>query len=887
MRFNRGPLCLFYCAALILGGWQALHPGSAQAARVTPAVTNGGYMQTKTAAGKVMPLPLEHTDVDAEVAGFVAGVQVTQLFKNPYRKPIEAIYVFPLPHRAAIHSLTIRVGKRVIQGVVKRRAQARAIYRRAKARGQTAALLEQERPNIFTQSIANIMPGDKIEVIIRYAETLVPEGGRYEFVFPMVVGPRYVGGGERLGRSRGTGWGADTTRIRDASRITPRLLRKGLRPGYDISLRLRVNGGMKVRHLQVLTHAARVTHQGTTSSVVLDKRDSIPNKDFVVRYQLSGSRPEVAVLTRKDSRGGHFLLMIQPQAKMKQQDIAPREYIFVVDNSGSMSGFPMKQARAVVHRCLSNLGSGDTFQIIKFAGYPDQFAPQAVPATRPNIQQGVAYVEQMHGGGGTEFIPALKLALGAPKDPSRSRIVLFITDGYIGYEQQVLRFLRKNAKGINVFALGVGSSVNRFLIDGMARIGVGSPFYLLNQEKAASVVERIFSTISKPALTNIDIEWGGLDVKELSPRAIPDLFGRKPVYVVGRYNKGGSRTVTVHGRLAGRPFSRRLAVTLPGAASSGNQAIPYLWARRMITHWMDVRATEPALSKKMEQNVTRTALAYNLMSKFTSVVAVDRVVRNQGGAQTTVPVPVPLPQGVSTRAAPAGAYVGSAASARSSGVLGLLKSTPANSPNWLKKAPAGKGGSAFAKGSALGTDAQDALGGLIGGDVGGAYGSGGLGVSGVGRGGGGSGSGKIGLGTLGTIGRGGGGGSGVGYGRGVGRLRGRRIRAPRISVGQAVVMGSLSKEIIRRIIRRHLNQVRYCYQKELQANPRLAGRVVVKFTIDPSGKVVAVKVQSSTLNNKKVEQCVARAVKNWLFPKPTGGGVVVVSYPFNFKRGQK
>jgi len=643
--------------------WSALTLGLLIAAAAAPAaagetkVTNGGYMQTQIVDGKTVVLPLKHTDVNAEIAGMVASVTVTQQFHNPFGKPIEAIYVFPLPHRAAIYDMTIKVGQRTIKGLIKKRQEARAVYNRARAQGKTAALLEQERANIFTQSVANIMPGDEIKVLIRYAEDMAPENGRYEFVFPMVVGPRYVGGGEAMGTRTGTGWGTDTDRIPDASRITPPLLAKGLRPGNDIAVRLRVNGGTKIKHLDVVAHRAALTTDERGATVVLDKRDSIPNKDFVVRYQLSGSQPEVAVLTQRDRRGGHFLLMIQPQARMQQQDIAPREYVFVVDNSGSMSGFPIQQAQAVARRCLNNLGQRDTFQIIKFAGSPDQFAPHAVRATKSNVQAGIDYVARMSGSGGTEFMPALNLALLAKKDPARSRIVLFVTDGYIGYENQVLRFLRENIKGINLFALGIGSSVNRFLIDGMARIGVGSPYYLLNTEKAASVVERIFSTISKPALTAIDLDWGGLDVEELTPSAVPDLFGEKPVFVAGRFDKGGTGKVTVRGRLAGKRFSRTLTVTLPSSPTGSNAAVAYLWARRQIADGMDIFATVPERAKEVERNVTQLALSYNLMSRWTSFVAVDSSVRNQGGEQTTVNVPVPLPDGVSPYAAPSRAYV--------------------------------------------------------------------------------------------------------------------------------------------------------------------------------------------------------------------------------------
>ena len=828
-----------------------------------PRVTNGGYMQTAPGAGgKATPLPLTHTGVEAEISGVVSAVKVTQHFQNPGKKPIEAVYVFPLPHRAAIHELVIRVGDRTITGKVSRRARARAIYKRARAAGRTAALLEQERPNIFTQSIANIMPGDKIQVTLRYVENLVPRNGRYEFVFPMVVGPRYVGG-QGAGKRSGAGWGANSRRIPDASRFTPRLLKKGQRPGRDIAVRLRINaGGLKVQQLQAVTHKAVTANSGQRASVVLSPADAIPNKDFVVRYQLAGAKPAVALLPHRDSRGGHFLLMIQPKARMKRRDISAKEYVFVVDNSGSMYGFPLQQAREVVRRCLRNTTRRDTFRIIKFAGSPDQFAPRAVRATPARIAAGIRYVSAMRGSGGTEFLPALKLALSAPKDPGRARIVLFITDGYIGYEREVLRFLREHAVGTNVFALGVGSSVNRFLIEGMARFGGALPFYLLNSEKASSVVERIYSVISRPALTNIRVTWHGLDVSEQTPGRLPDLFGDLPVVLSGRYKKGGSGHVTVRGSLAGRPFDRTIAVTLPARPRAGNSAVAYLWARRRVALWMEIYALEPARAAEVKEKVTALALRYNLMSRFTSFVAVDRRARNRGGKQATVPVPLPLPRGVSPRAAPPAAFT-----ARGVGALGL-------------KGPGAGATSIFGSDATLGRSSEDALGGLLGNRVGTAYGVGGLGLVGKGRGGGGTGNGTIGIGTLGTIGKGGGG-SGASFGRSVG-IRGRRASGPWVKAGRATVRGALSKQIVRRIIRRHLNEVKYCYTKEQQHNHKLAGRVVARFTISATGQVVASSISSSTLGNKTVEACIATAVRRWLFPRPAGGGIVMVSYPFVF-----
>jgi Ca-activated chloride channel homolog len=657
------------CRGLVLSAVVAVAATPSLASR-RPEVSNGGLLQT-TVGGKAVVLPLAHTDVQAEIAGVVASVIVTQQFHNPYATPIEAVYVFPLPHEAAVHGMTITIGKRTIRGVVKRREQARAIYNRARAQGRTAALLDQERPNIFTQAVANIMPKEKILVRIQYTEALPSTDGLYEFAFPMVVGPRYVSGGEPLPTRTGHGWGRDTTRVPDASRITPHLLARGLRPGHDVALRLSIDGGRTVRDLSVVAHRATTQRSGSVALVTLDPRDSIPNKDFVVRYRLAGAMPEASLLTQRPrgKRPGHFLLMVHPKARMQPADIAPREYVFVVDNSGSMEGFPLQQAQAVVSRLLSSVRARDTFQIIKFSGTPDQLAPRPLPATPKNVRTGVSYVQQMTGGGGTEFLPALKICLEAPKDPGRARIVLFITDGYIGDEAEVLRFVRRHRGEANLFALGVGSSVNRFLIDGMARLGGGDPFTMLNTEQADAVVRRIHATLSRPALTSIRVDWGGLEVKDLSPARPPDLFAERPVVLAGRYRRGGAAMIVVRGRLAGRAFEQRLAVSLPAAepdtASTDTRApaIAHLWARRRLGELADLEAVEPTRHGEVERQTTQIALDYNLMSRYTSFVAVDTRVRSPTGKPLVVPVPAAAPDGVGNLAAPPRAVVGHAATA--------------------------------------------------------------------------------------------------------------------------------------------------------------------------------------------------------------------------------
>jgi Ca-activated chloride channel family protein len=650
---------------LTLGG----HNEPATASVRPPTVSNHGHMQTTLVGGKVVVLPLRHTDVDAEVVGVMSAVKVTQQFRNPYKKPIEAVYVFPLPHRAAIHAMTMRVGDRVIRARIKRRETARAIYKRAKKRGKTAALLEQERPNIFTQSVANIMPGDRIRVELRYVEELVPRDGRYSFVFPMVVGPRYMGEARSLGRKQsGSGWARDNRRVGDASRISPPMLGRGTRPGHDISVNLRINAGVAISDLKSKSHRTTLQQPNPdTAAIQLDRGDRIPNKDFVVSYRLTGGTPRVTALAgASKGLGGHFLLMVQPKARPAQTDLSPREYIFVVDTSGSMSGKPIKRVKSVMRRCLAGMQPLDRFQVIQFAGGASALSKAPLRLTRDNLSRALAFVSSFSGGGGTEFIPALELALKQPRDPRRARIVLFMSDGYIGYEAEVLRFLRQNLNGANVFVLGVGSSVNRYLIDGMARIGHGEPFVLLDNDSDARLVRRFFDTVSRPALTNVTVDWGGLPVERVTPARAPDLFADRPIVVSGRYGRaGGSGTVTIRGQLAGKPYEQKLQVSLPGhgAASPNGTALAYLWARRSIGELMDRFSTDPESTPATKKHVTRLALRYSLMSKWTAFVAVDRRVRNRagraGGADKcdTVPVPVPRPDGVTEKAAPPSAFL--------------------------------------------------------------------------------------------------------------------------------------------------------------------------------------------------------------------------------------
>ncbi len=331
-----------------------------------------------------------------------------------------------------------------------------------------------------------------------------------------------------------------------------------------------------------------------------------------------------------------------------------------------MAGFPSQVARTVVRRLLATLRPSDRFQLIAFSGEPGLFAPRAVPAQPASVRAAEAWLERSPAAGGTELIPALGAALRAPRDPARSRIVLFLTDGFIGDEPAVLRYLRDHLRGASLFALGVGSSANRFLIDGMARLGGGEPFYLLDEREAARVVSRVVAVLARPSLTSLSLDFGGLAVEEVSPRALPDLFAERPIVVTARYRRGGRATVRVRGLLAGRRFEQAVALALPDrpAEAEENRAVPLLWARRRIAELEEHALLEPAHAAAARKQALALALAHNLSSQQTSLVAVDQRVRNRGGKALEVPVPLPLPDRTAESAAPPSAYVGGQAASR-------------------------------------------------------------------------------------------------------------------------------------------------------------------------------------------------------------------------------
>ena len=569
--------------------------------------------------------PLKHTDVKAEISGFILRVKVVQGFENNFAEPIEAVYVFPLSQNSAVDAMTMTIGTRTINGKIMKREEARKIYEAAKTEGKTASLLDQERPNIFTQSVANILPNEKIVVEISYVETLRYEDGAYQFVFPTVVAPRYIPGS-----------------VTDANKISPPAAET--RAGHDISIQVSLDAGVPIEKIKSKSHEIETLNLSSNSAKVTLKDEAvIPNKDFILRYDVSGKRIEDAILTHRDERGGFFTLMLQPPDNFAVEDITSKEIVFVLDTSGSMGGFPIEKAKEAMKMSLDGLYPNDTFNLITFAGETAILFDEPVPATRANLDKAQEFLESRQGSGGTEMMKAIKAALEPSDANNHLRIVCFMTDGEVGNDAEIIAEVQKH-QNARVFSFGIGSSINRFLLDKIAEEGRGEAVYVALTDDGSSAAKKFYERVRTPLLTDISIDWNGLPVADVYPNKISDLFSAKPVILHGRYTKAAGGTIRLKGRVNGQEIVREIPVNLP-AAESKNDVLATLWARTRIDDL--TKKDYQNIKPEVQQTITNLGLEYNLLTQFTSFVAVEEKIVNYQGQPKKVEVPVELPQGMS------------------------------------------------------------------------------------------------------------------------------------------------------------------------------------------------------------------------------------------------
>jgi Ca-activated chloride channel family protein len=731
----------------------------------------GARFETSEGGGLV----LTHTSVHATVEVGLAVVEVTQQFQNPYDHPIDATYLFPLPKDAAVQEMAFTCGTRRLVGELLTRDAARKRYEAAAAEGRKAALLEQERANLFRQSVSALCPGETVTVELTYLDPLTVEDGRTELVFPTTVGPLF--------RPEGTPQPPFTTL-----------------PAHALEVSVELLEGMPVESVWSDSHEIDVTDEGAWGATVWNSPDdALPNKDFHLAWTLAGATPQLSALAVPPTADslGYVAVTIEPQVVEDLEELRPRELIFVIDESCSMSGAPFEAARETVRRALREMRPEDRFDLVRFSNEASALFEAPAPATAANVAAAEAWLE-VFDGQGTQMTRGVVKSLTLPHDPARLKLVLFVTDGYIGNDGEVLRAVEDHLGEARIFSLGVGSSVNRGLLEGLAEVGRGDVIYQLPETPVAEVVDTFYDRIAHPALSDLSLDWGGLDVVDVYPARLPDVFAGQPVRVVARFRGEAVDTdVVLRGSTGTESLELRRPLHLSEAEA--HPGLPAVWARRKIA-WLErdaqLHGGDP------EAAVTAVALSHHLVSTYTSLVATEKTRSSCGPTTSLVDVPSMMPDGV---------------------VMGGL-----------------------------------------------------LGASGLGVGGGGTGMGISGLGTRGA------GSSSVGYGKGGGDFGAKAEGGIGTVGGDPIILGALDRSLIDAVIQRHMNQVRYCYQRELTRNPALGGKVVMKFVIGPDGTVSTAEVKTSTLGNAAVESCLVGRFLRMQFPTPSGSGNVVVSYPFVF-----
>ena len=606
-------------------------------------------------------VPLKHTGIKTEISGFVARIEVTQEFENVLPDAVEAVYVFPLPHDSAVDGMTMTVGEREIRAVIKERDEARKIYEQARNTGHTAALLDQERPNIFTQSVTNIPPNGTVQIKLSVLELLKYEAGTYEFAFPLVVGPRYIPGNPTSAGDHGTMPNSD--QVPDASRISPPVAgvhTDDATAGHDVSMEVNLAAGVPVGDVESTSHKIFADRTGADSyHVTLADQAVPPNKDFILKYKVAGAGISDAILAHADKNGGYFTLILQPPDRPQEKALVPRQLIFVVDTSGSMWGFPLEMAKKTIQRALDNLRKDETFNLITFSGDTRILFPEPVPATQENVAKAKEVLAGAYGSGGTEMMKAIRTALGddagadKPMEADPIRVVCFMTDGYVGNDADIIAEIKKHSDA-RVFSFGIGTAVNRFLLTKMAEEGHGDVEFVTAPGEAQAAADRFYERVHSPVLTNIAIDWNGLPVTDVYPKDVRDLFSAKPIIITGRYSGSPAGKITIKGYQGTGDYSRTIPVDFSSAGAS-NAALEKIWARHKVEDLMsqDWNGIQSGNSK-YKADIIKVGLEHSLATQFTSFVAVEERTVVSDGKPVKVEVPVELPENVSPLAVPGG-----------------------------------------------------------------------------------------------------------------------------------------------------------------------------------------------------------------------------------------
>ncbi|MCX6234594.1 MAG: TonB family protein [Bacteroidetes bacterium] len=579
-------------------------------------------------------LPMKSTSAVVDIAGVIADVKVTQIYRNEGKNVLEAVYIFPASTRAAVYSMKMTIGERTIEAKIEERQKARQDYEEAKNDGKSASLLEEERPNVFRMNVANILPGDEIKVEMCYTELLIPDKGVYEFMYPTVVGPRYSNILKEEAPAN-ENW------------IANPYTHKGEKPSYSFNISLNIQSGMAIREVRCTSHQVDIGYPDTRSAAIkLNPGDqSRGNKDFILQYRLAGDKIESGLLLFEGEDEKFFLAMVQPPAKVTESQIPPREYIFIMDVSGSMNGYPLDISKKLMKDLLSNLRPGDQFNVMLFSGGSRVLSEYPLPVTPENIHNAIDLIDLSDGGGGTEIVPALKRAFELNRSENFARSYIIATDGFVTVEREVFDLIRTNLSNANFFAFGIGSSVNRYFIEGIAHAGMGVPFIVTNPAETDQQVKKFREYIGTPVMSHIKVTYTGFDVYDVEPLSIPDVLAQRPVIIFGKWKGTAGGKIDLTGLTANMCFTYTIDVK-NSSPSANNRALKYLWARERIRLLDDYSGADNADNER-DKEILDLGLKYNLLTRYTSFVAIDKEVRNTDGKVTTVKQPLPMPEGVS------------------------------------------------------------------------------------------------------------------------------------------------------------------------------------------------------------------------------------------------
>ncbi len=568
------------------------------------------------------PAPLLHTTVKTTISGLIARTTISQRFYNPSSDWAEGIYVFPLPELAAVDHMWMRIGERTIEGIIKERVKAKNIYAKAKAKGKQASLLEQERPNIFTASVANIAPGQPIIVEIEYQELVRYDQNRFSIRVPLVVGPRYIPGtgleGEKA-RS-GKGWGENTDQVPDASRMTPPVQHPSQGPLNSLTLLIDLAPGFQFNRLESPTHPIRVEDQSTGNShITLRENSSYADRDFVLVWTPHPSQEPQTTLYLEEQEKETFgmLFILPPQSLEAERENIAREVIFVIDTSGSMAGTSIFQAKAALQLAVSRLAPNDRFNIIQFNSSTNRVFAQAQPAQPHTKHRALSYVAGLQANGGTEMLPALIQALSNPEEHTHLRQVIFMTDGLIGNEEELFSTIHRLLGSTRLFTIGIGSAPNSHFMRKAAQHGRGTFTYIPTAQAVQETMDRLFMKLDHPGLIDITLESSTPGPWDWLPHPVPDIYAGEPLMIAFQATTPPA-SFKLSGRQGSMPWSRELflksGITRPGISTH--------WARQKIAQLMD-QQTQGQDKTQARKQILDIALKHHLVSRYTSLVAVE------------------------------------------------------------------------------------------------------------------------------------------------------------------------------------------------------------------------------------------------------------------------